>query len=78
MQQDAASSGIEVRAAVLEIDADDDTLEAGERGDAQDDDDDAIEDGDDDGGRRGRLTSRKRRGAGARAFAALARPGAAG
>ena len=38
-----------MRAAVLEIDADDDTLEAGEAGeagDAQDDDDDAIEDGD--------------------------------
>ena len=47
--QDAASSGIEVRAAVLEIDADDDTLEAGEPGDAQDDDDDAIEDGDETG-----------------------------
>jgi hypothetical protein len=48
--QDAAASGIEVRAAVLEIDADDDTLEAGEPGevgDAQDDDDDAIEDADD-------------------------------
>ncbi len=44
--QDAASSGIEVRAAVLEIDADDDTLESGEPGDAQDGDDDAIEDGD--------------------------------
>ena len=44
--QDAASSGIEARAAVLEIDVDDDTLEAGEAGDAQDDDDDAIEDGD--------------------------------
>ena len=44
--QDAASNGIEVRAAVLEIDADDDTLEDGEPGDAQDDDDDAIEDGD--------------------------------
>jgi hypothetical protein len=47
--EDAASSGIEARAAVLEIDADDDTLEAGEAGeagDAQDDDDDAIEDGD--------------------------------
>ena len=45
-EQEAASSGIEVRAAVLEIDADDATLEAGEPGDAQDDDDDAIEDGD--------------------------------
>jgi hypothetical protein len=48
--QEAAANGIEVRAAVLEIDADDDTLEAGEAGeagDAQDDDDDAIEDADD-------------------------------
>ena len=44
--QDAASGGIEARAAVLEIDAADDALEAGEPGDAQDDDDDAIEDGD--------------------------------
>jgi hypothetical protein len=45
-EQEAASNGIEVRAAVLEIDADDDTLEAGEPGDAHDDDDDAIEDED--------------------------------
>jgi len=51
--QEAAANGIEVRAAVLEIDAVDDTLEAGEAGeagevgDAQDDDDDAIEDADD-------------------------------
>jgi hypothetical protein len=45
--QEAAASGIEVRAAILEIDADDDSLEAGEAGDAQDDDDDAIEDADD-------------------------------
>jgi hypothetical protein len=44
--QEAASNGIEARAAVLEIDADDDTLEASEPGDAQDDDDDAVEDGD--------------------------------
>ena len=46
-EQQAASTGIEVRTAVLEIDDDDDTLEAGEPGDAQDDDDDAIEDTDD-------------------------------
>ena len=46
MRRRRRPSGIEVRAAVLEIDADDDTLEAGEPGDAQDDDDDAIEDGD--------------------------------
>ena len=48
--QEAAANGIEVRAAVLEIDADDDTLEAGEAGeagDAQDADDDAIEAADD-------------------------------
>jgi hypothetical protein len=45
-EQQAASSGIEVRTAVLEIDADDDTLEVGEPGDAQDDDDDAVEDSD--------------------------------
>ena len=44
--QHAASSGIEVRAAVLDIDDDDDTLDDGD-GDAHDDDDDAIEDGDD-------------------------------
>jgi hypothetical protein len=43
--QEAAANGIEVRAAVLEIDADDETLEAGEPGDAQDDDDDVVEDG---------------------------------
>ena len=42
--QDAASNGIEARAAVLEIDADDDALEAGEAGDAEDDDDDTVED----------------------------------
>jgi hypothetical protein len=46
-EHEAASNGIEVRTAVLEIDADDETLEAGEPGDAEDDDDDAIEDGDD-------------------------------
>ena len=46
-QEEAASSGIETRAAVLEIDADDDALEVGEVGDAEDDDDDAIEDPDD-------------------------------
>jgi hypothetical protein len=46
-EYEAASNGIEVRTAVLEIDADDETLEAGEPGDAEDDDDDAIEDGDD-------------------------------
>jgi hypothetical protein len=45
-EQQAASSGIEVRTAVLEIDADDNTLEVGEPGDAQDDDDDAVEDTD--------------------------------
>jgi hypothetical protein len=45
-EQQAASSGIEVRTAVLEVDADDDTLEAGEPGDAEDDDDDAVEDTD--------------------------------
>ena len=45
-EQQAASSGIEVRTAVLEIDADDNTLEVGEPGDAQDDDDDAVEDSD--------------------------------
>jgi hypothetical protein len=45
-EQQAASGGIEVRTAVLEIDADDDTLEMGEPGDAQDDDDDAVEDSD--------------------------------
>jgi hypothetical protein len=45
-EQQAASSGIEVRTAVLEIDADDDTLEVGEPGDAEDDDDDAVEDSD--------------------------------
>jgi hypothetical protein len=45
-EQQAASSGIEVRTAILEIDADDDTLEVGEPGDAQDDDDDAVEDSD--------------------------------
>jgi hypothetical protein len=45
-EQQAASSGIEARTAVLEIDADDDTLEVGEPGDAQDDDDDAVEDDD--------------------------------
>jgi hypothetical protein len=44
--QEAASNGIEARAAILEIDADDDTLQAGEPGDAQDDDDDAVEDDD--------------------------------
>jgi hypothetical protein len=43
-ERQAASSGIEVRTAVLEVDADDNTLEAGEPGDAQDDDDDAVED----------------------------------
>jgi hypothetical protein len=45
-EQQAASSGIEVRTAVLEIDADDNTLEVGEPGDAQDDDDEAVEDTD--------------------------------
>jgi hypothetical protein len=45
-EQEAASSGIELRAAVLEIDDDDDALEAGEPGDAEDDDDDAVEDTD--------------------------------
>jgi len=45
-EQQAASSGIEVRTAILEIDAEDDTLEVGEPGDAQDDDDDAVEDSD--------------------------------
>lgn len=47
-EEEASSSGIEIRPAVLEIDDDDDTLdEAGEPGDADDDDDDAIEDADD-------------------------------
>ena len=46
-EQEAASSGIEVRAAVLDIDDDDATLPDGDGGDAEDDDDDAIEDGDD-------------------------------
>jgi hypothetical protein len=45
-EQEAAAGGMEVRAAVLEIDADDDMLEEGEPGDAEDDDDDAIEDAD--------------------------------
>jgi hypothetical protein len=48
-EEEASSSGIEVRPAVLEIDDDDDALEAGdagETGDAEDDDDDAIEDAD--------------------------------
>jgi hypothetical protein len=45
-EEEAASNGIEVRPAVLEIDDDDDALEAGEPGDAEDDDDDAIEDTD--------------------------------
>jgi hypothetical protein len=46
-EQEAAATGIEVRAAVLEIDDDDGALEAGEPGDAEDDDDDAVEDTDD-------------------------------
>jgi hypothetical protein len=46
-EQEAASSGIEARTAVLEIDDDDATLEDGGGGDADDDDDDAVEDGDD-------------------------------
>jgi hypothetical protein len=46
-EHEAASSGIEVRAAVLEIDDDDDALQDGEPGDAEDDDDDAVEDTDD-------------------------------
>ena len=47
-EEEASSSGIEIRPAVLEIDDDDDMLdEAGEPGDADDDDDDAIEDADD-------------------------------
>lgn len=45
-EQEAASGGIEIRPAVLEIDADDDALEVGEAGDAEDGDDDAVEDGD--------------------------------
>ena len=75
MQQEAASSGIEVRAAVLEIDDDDATLPRRRPGDAQDDDDDAIEDGDDGGGRRGRLMSRGR---GRRTRFAASLAGAAG
>jgi hypothetical protein len=46
-EEEASSSGIEVRPAVLEIDDDDDALQDGEPGDAEDDDDDAIEDTDD-------------------------------
>ena len=46
-EQEAASSGIEARTAVLEIDDDDALMQDGEDGDAEDDDDDAIEDDDD-------------------------------
>jgi hypothetical protein len=46
-EQEAASSGIETRAAVLEIDDDDATMQEVDGGDAEEDDDDAIEDGDD-------------------------------
>ena len=42
-EQEAASSGIEARTAVLEIDDDDATLQDGEVGDAEDDDDDTVE-----------------------------------
>lgn len=45
-EQEAASCGIEMRPAVLEIDDDDDALEVGEPGDAEDGDDHAVEDGD--------------------------------
>jgi hypothetical protein len=47
-QEEASSSGIEIRPAVLEIDDDDAAIADtdGEPGDAEDDDDDAIEDAD--------------------------------
>jgi len=48
-EHEAASSGIESRAAVLEIDDDDTTMQDVDvdGGDAEDDDDDTVEDGDD-------------------------------
>jgi hypothetical protein len=46
-EQEAATSGIEARTAVLEIDDDDATLDDSEVGDAEDDDDDVVEDDDD-------------------------------
>jgi hypothetical protein len=46
-EDEAASAGIEARAAVLDIDTDDGELEPGEPGDAHNDDDEAVEDVDD-------------------------------